>query len=95
MEQGLERLDMYNVMCDAYAVDPVVENGVWIANSLVNQAKDGSIILIHMPEKGFREYCLTALELLLRELCVEKRYRIVTVSELERISKEVETKETR
>jgi peptidoglycan/xylan/chitin deacetylase (PgdA/CDA1 family) len=87
MEQGLERLDMYNVMCDVYAVDPVVEDGEWIAKSLAQQAKDGSIILIHMPERGFREYCLTALELLLENLCNQQGYHIVTVSELERISK--------
>jgi peptidoglycan/xylan/chitin deacetylase (PgdA/CDA1 family) len=86
MEQGLEKLDMYNVMCDVYAVDPVVEDGEWIARSLCRQAKDGSIILIHMPEKGFREYCLTALELLLEELCAKQGFQIVTVSELERIS---------
>ncbi|KAL3902861.1 MAG: hypothetical protein SGARI_005643 [Bacillariaceae sp.] len=88
MERGLEKLDMYNVMCDAYAVDPIVENGAWIARSLERQAKDGSIILIHMPERGFREYCLTALKLLLEKLCVEKGYKIVTVSELQRISRE-------
>ncbi|KAG7347260.1 polysaccharide deacetylase [Nitzschia inconspicua] len=86
MERGLERLDMYNVMCDAYAVDPVVEDAEWIAKSLSHQVKDGSIILIHMPEKGFREYCLHALRLLLEDLCVHKGFRVVTVSELERLS---------
>lgn len=87
MEQGLEKLGMYNVMCDAYAADPVVEDGEWIAKSLSQQAKDGSIILIHMPERGFREYCLKALELLLDDLCIRRGFQVVTVSELERISK--------
>lgn len=87
MEQGLEKLGMYNVMCDAYAADPVVEDGEWIAKSLSQQAKDGSIILIHMPERGFREYCLKALELLLDDLCIRRGFHVVTVSELERISK--------
>jgi hypothetical protein len=74
-------------MCDVYAVDPIVEDGPWIAKSLAQQARDGSIILIHMPERGFREYCLVALELLLENLCVQHGYNIVTVSELERIYK--------
>jgi hypothetical protein len=64
-----------------------VEDGEWIGQLLASKARDGSIILLHMPERGFREYCLVALERLLDELVTKKGYQIVTVSELERISK--------
>mmetsp|Transcript_829 Transcript_829/g.1910 ORF Transcript_829/g.1910 Transcript_829/m.1910 type:complete len:695 (+) Transcript_829:276-2360(+) len=88
MEEGLAQRNMYNVMCDAYAACPIIEDGPWIAASLSKQIKNGSIAVIHMPEKcGFREYCFQALELLLEDLYVRRNFRVVTVSELQRISK--------
>ena len=93
MEEGLIRRNMYNVMCDAYAACPVVEDGPWIASSLSKQIRNGSIALIHMPENcGFRDYCFTALEQLLEDLCVRRNFKVVTVSELQRISEESKKK---
>lgn len=87
MEQALEDRNMYNVMCDAYAACPVVEDGPWIASALSKQISNGSIALLHMPEKcGFRDYCYPALKLLLEDLCVKRNFKVVTVSELERIA---------
>lgn len=89
MEEGLAKRDMYNVMCDAYAACPIIEDGAWIAASLSKQIKNGSIALLHMPEAlGFRGYCLTALELLLEDLVVRRNFKVVTVSELQRISEQ-------
>jgi peptidoglycan/xylan/chitin deacetylase (PgdA/CDA1 family) len=90
MESALTKLGMYNVMCDVYAVDPIVEDSEWIGTTLAQQARSGSIILIHMPEIGFRQYNLRALEVLLDTL-TKQGYQIVTVSQLEKIS--IEQKE--
>eukprot|EP00537_Pseudo-nitzschia_pungens_P005752 CAMPEP_0172377236 /NCGR_PEP_ID=MMETSP1060-20121228/68799_1 /TAXON_ID=37318 /ORGANISM="Pseudo-nitzschia pungens, Strain cf. cingulata" /LENGTH=731 /DNA_ID=CAMNT_0013104913 /DNA_START=31 /DNA_END=2224 /DNA_ORIENTATION=+ len=89
MEEGLARREMYNVMCSAYAACPVIEDGPWLAETLSQQIRNGSIALIHMPEKcGFREYCFEALELLLETLCNKKNFKVVTVGELEQIWKD-------
>ena len=85
MEKGIEKRGLYNVMCDSYAVDPVVEQSSWISQSLLRQTSDGSIILLHMPEAGFREYCLDALAVLLDGLS-KRGLKVVTVSELQSIA---------
>jgi peptidoglycan/xylan/chitin deacetylase (PgdA/CDA1 family) len=92
MEDVLEENNMHNVMCDCYAACPIIEDGNWIGHSLTKQVLrssgngNGSIVLLHMPENGFREYCFTALEILLNELCVKRNYKICTVSELQQIA---------
>jgi len=97
MEEVLEEHNMYNVMCDCYAACPVIEDGRWIGQSLTKQvlkknnksrSKSGSIVLLHMPEKGFREYCFMALEILLQELCEKRNYKICTVTELQQIQQQ-------
>ena len=85
MEKGIEKRGLYNVMCDSYAVDPVVEQSSWISHSLLRQTSDGSIILMHMPEAGFREYCLEALAELLDGLS-KRGMKVVTVSKLQSIA---------
>jgi peptidoglycan/xylan/chitin deacetylase (PgdA/CDA1 family) len=90
MEEGLVARDMHNVMCDAYAACPIVEDGPWIASALSKQIRNGSIALLHMPEKmGFREHCLEALELLLEDLCKKRNFKVVTVGELQKLADEV------
>lgn len=89
MEEGLVQRDMHNVMCDAYAACPIVEDGPWIASALSKQIKNGSIAILHMPEKlGFREHCLEALERLLEEL-KKRNFKVVTVGELHQLSEAV------
>ena len=41
-------------MCDTYACCPVIQDGDFIGKFLAKQAEHGSIIVIHMPEHGFR-----------------------------------------
>ena len=48
---------------------------------ILKKVKPGSIVLIHMPEKGIREWNFEAMELTLKGL-KEKGYDIVTFSEL-------------
>jgi peptidoglycan/xylan/chitin deacetylase (PgdA/CDA1 family) len=86
MEEGLVVKDMHNVMCDAYAACPIVEDGPWIASTLSKQIKNGSIACLHMPEKcGFREHCLEAMEALLEDL-QKRNFKVVTIGELHKIA---------
>ena len=62
-EKGLQ-----NVMCDTFACCPVIQDGEFIGTFLGRQAEHGSIMLIHMPEMGFREWCFQGLQNLLLEL---------------------------
>ena len=76
---------MRNVMCDTYASDPVIQDGEWIGDELARKSTDGSIVLLHMPERGFRAWCGVALQRTLAGLTA-RGFRIVTVSALERIA---------
>jgi peptidoglycan/xylan/chitin deacetylase (PgdA/CDA1 family) len=86
MEELVQSRNMVNVMCDAYAADPIVEDGDYIARSLTRQARDGGILLIHIPERGFRDYCLVALKGLLEGL-KRRKLKVVSVGMLEALAK--------
>jgi len=89
MEEGLVQRDMNNVMCDAYAACPIVEDGPWIAGALNKQIRNGSIALLHMPEKcGFREHCLEALEQLLK-LLQKRNFKVVSIGELHKMAADI------
>jgi len=53
---------------DVYCDDWKVTDAQWIAQTMLSQARPGSIIILHMPEKGYREHTLEALQLLLQGL---------------------------
>ena len=55
MSEVLKDRRLTNVMCDTYACCPVIQDGDFIGSFLGKQAEHGSIIVIHMPEHGFRE----------------------------------------
>ena len=89
MEEGLVQKGMHNVMCDAYAACPIVEDGPWIADMLNKQIRNGSVALLHMPEKcGFREHTLEALEQLLEHL-QKRNFKVVSIGELHKLAEEV------
>mmetsp|Transcript_44096 Transcript_44096/g.94500 ORF Transcript_44096/g.94500 Transcript_44096/m.94500 type:complete len:894 (+) Transcript_44096:1565-4246(+) len=81
MERIVGERGMQNVMCDTYAACPIVQDGEFIGRSLAKSAQDGSILLIHMPSKGAREWCFTGLKTLLDGL-KERNLQAVSVSEL-------------
>lgn len=85
MAAQLGQRNMTNVMCDTYASCAIVQAGPFIAQQLLQTVRNGSIILLHMPEVHVRQWCWTALELLLEGLSGQG-YRIVTVGQLARIS---------
>jgi len=85
MESVLKAKQLTNVMCDTYATCPVVQDGEWIGDFLASHALPGSIILLHMPERGLREWCLLGLRRLLQGLGA-RGLKAVTVSELEALA---------
>lgn len=85
MAQQLQQRHMVNVMCDTYASCPVVQDGDFVAQQLLQTVRNRSIILLHMPEVHVRQWCWTALEKLLAGL-QDQGYRVVTVGELARLS---------
>uniref|UniRef100_A0A7S3L2A9 NodB homology domain-containing protein n=1 Tax=Amphora coffeiformis TaxID=265554 RepID=A0A7S3L2A9_9STRA len=87
METVLQQRGMINVMCDTYASCPLVTDGDYIGTSLAQKARDGSIILLHMPERGFREWTLVALQQLLEGL-QQRGVQAVTVSRLQELAEQ-------
>ena len=62
-----------------------IPDAKWISKFILKKVKDGSIVLIHMPERGVREWNFEAMELTLKGL-KEKGYNIVTFSRLHELS---------
>lgn len=85
MESVLHSRKLCNVMCDTYASCPIIEDGEYIGSSLSQRAQHGSIILLHMPERGFRDWCMVALIRLLDGL-KERNLKVVSVSKLEALA---------
>mmetsp|Transcript_42324 Transcript_42324/g.95256 ORF Transcript_42324/g.95256 Transcript_42324/m.95256 type:complete len:469 (+) Transcript_42324:100-1506(+) len=83
MHNVLERHGFQHVLGDCYANDAWVSDPEFIARMLVEHAADGGVLVLHMPEKGFREHCLKALELLLLHLH-DKGLQAVTLDTLHR-----------
>ena len=81
MDKFLEEEGYMHIMCDGFANDTSIPDPEWISNFILRKIKNGSIILIHMPEKGFREWNFKAIELTLKGL-KEEGYQVVTFSEL-------------
>ena len=74
-----------HVVCDVFANDTAIPDSKWIAKYILNRVKPGSILLIHMPEKGVREWNFEAMKLTLIGL-KKMGYNVVNLSELQQIS---------
>ena len=85
MQEVLNQKGYTHVVCDGFAADTSIPDPVWISKFILKKVKDGSIVLIHMPEKGVREWNFEAIELTLKGL-KEKGYDIVTFSRLYELS---------
>lgn len=81
MQTVVERHGFAHVLSDCYANDPWIGDAEFIAERLVEDANDGSILCIHMPERGFREYNLGALRKVLIGLG-QRGLQAVTLSKL-------------
>ena len=64
MQRVLARHRYTIAMCDCFGLD-VVCGEPFVSSYLLKHTRDGSIVLMHMPEKGFREHNLSAIEAVL------------------------------
>ena len=81
MDYIIKKRGMVHVVCDAFASDTSTPDPVWISKYITKKTKPGSILLIHMPEKGVREWNLEAMELTLKWL-KDNNFKVVTLTEL-------------
>lgn len=83
MKQVLRRYGFTNVLCDCFGNDTVLKDAGVIAEGLLAMVDDlgGSIIVVHIPERGFRENNLQALRLLLEGLS-ERGLQATSLSQL-------------
>ena len=86
MQQVLDNREMIHVVCDAFANDTAIPDSEWIASFILKKVKPGSIVLIHMPEKGVREWNFKALELTLEGLH-NRGLKILTLTEMSNLEK--------
>jgi len=86
MEDALVARGLENVMCDTYASCPIIQDGEFIGDFLAENARDGSIILLHMPERNFRTWCSVGLARLLEGLS-NRGLKAVTLTELSELAK--------
>eukprot|EP01068_Selenidium_serpulae_P003250 Selendium_serpulae@DN2953_c0_g1_i1.p1 len=66
------------VMADVYAHDPIVKDADLIASFCGKAAQPGSIIVVHIPSKNFREWNWRALGILIPELRRSKNFLTLT-----------------
>lgn len=85
MQRVLERQGMNHLLADCYCDDWAIEDAAWIASTLLQQAQEGSVIIIHMPSRQKWPWLLEALTLLLRGLR-ERGLRPVTVTRLAQLA---------
>jgi peptidoglycan/xylan/chitin deacetylase (PgdA/CDA1 family) len=81
MYEELDARGMKHILCDAFANDTAIPDPEWIARTVLSQCQPGSIALIHMPERGCREWNLEAMRLTLRGLKA-RDLEVITISEL-------------
>jgi len=83
MKKVLDKHGFTNVLTDCYGNDPWIGDADYLAQTMLDHAEDGSIAVIHMPERGFREYNLKALRMFLEGLR-ERGLQVVSLSTLHR-----------
>lgn len=85
MMETVKRHGMRHALGDCYCDDWAIEDPEYISRTLLGQVDHGSIIVLHFPERGFREHCFRALELLLHGLS-QRGLSCVTLSALDELA---------
>jgi peptidoglycan/xylan/chitin deacetylase (PgdA/CDA1 family) len=85
MTSVLHKHGFLNVFGDAYANDPWISDPGFLAEEILGSVQDGSIIILHMPETGFRRHCYVALRSILEEL-QRRKFQVVTLSTLNELA---------
>jgi len=81
MWRVLGRHGYASAMTDCFGMDTVCVEP-YVSSYVASRAQAGSVVLMHLPEKGFREHNLEAIEVVLRKL-QGRGLRAVTLSELD------------
>lgn len=84
MRKVLDRLGYTSVFGDVYGNDAWCNNAEQCAQIILQNTRPGSIVACHMPERGFREWCLEEIELALKGLTA-RGCTIVSFSEMRRM----------
>ena len=88
MHTIIQKYNLSHVVGDVFANDTSIPDPDWISEFLLKRVKGGSIIIIHMPERGVREWNYKALEQLLIGL-KEKKLIVTTLSNLQLNSEKI------
>lgn len=84
MRSTVAAAGMRTALGDVYCDDWAIADADFVASTMLRQVRDGSVVIVHMPERGFREHTLRALELLLDGLDA-RGLRCVSLTALERL----------
>ena len=86
MARVVQRRGLKHALGDAYCDDwAMAHNARFVTRTLLHQCAHGSIIILHQPERGFREHTLQVLRDLLHGLTA-RGLRCLTLSEMEAIA---------
>ena len=86
MHDVIKKHNLTHVIGDVFANDTSIPDPKWIANLILKTVQPGSIVILHMPERGVREWTYEALELVLKGL-TEKNLNMLNLTGLEIKSK--------
>ena len=81
MNKVLNKHSMKHVLPSVFAHDTFIPDPKWISKYILKRVVPGSVLLIHMPEKGVREWNYEALKLTLQGL-KEKKLEILNLTEI-------------
>eukprot|EP00929_Paragymnodinium_shiwhaense_P067362 TRINITY_DN33916_c0_g2_i1.p1 TRINITY_DN33916_c0_g2~~TRINITY_DN33916_c0_g2_i1.p1 ORF type:complete len:713 (-),score=154.24 TRINITY_DN33916_c0_g2_i1:133-2271(-) len=81
MRQVLNRHGFSTALADCQGHDTRVNDPKFIADSILEHVMDGSVLYLHMPERGDREHNLEALQQLLTHLR-QRGLRVLTLTEM-------------
>ena len=81
MARVCQQQGLHHALGDVYCNDFAVTDTDYVARTMLRQATDGSVCIMHMPELGFREHGLESLSKLLDGL-EARGMRCVTLSKL-------------
>ena len=85
MHKIIKKHNLIHVIGDSFANDTAIPDAKWIAQFILKRVKAGSIVIIHMPERGVREWNYEAMELILVGL-KEKNLNILNLTDLEKLN---------
>lgn len=86
MERVLQRHGYRHVLGDAYANDPWIRDHDFIIEEVLAGITHGSIIVVHMPERGFRRHTYFALRGILQGL-QDRNFRAVNLTTLDDLAR--------